>query len=121
MLGTTVLHLAQVQGSAADIWAAFQQVQEQSAAADQALAAAHSHVLAADPSTTGVSNWFKGNIIPLIILILGGLMMMRSKRGENAETVKMAGPLIIGLGVIGLALTNSWEPFSKFLIGLLGG
>jgi hypothetical protein len=75
----------------------------------------------ADPSTTGVSNWIKGNVAPLVVFVIGLLLMLKSRGGDNAGALKMTGPLIMGLGIVGLALTNSWEPFSKFLIGLLGG
>lgn len=77
----------------------------------------HAAVMA-QVGTGGAQQWISGNVVPLLVFMLGCVMLWKGKGGDNAGTAKIAGPLIMGLGVLGIAVTNGWEPIARFVAGL---
>ncbi len=77
----------------------------------------HTEVLA-QVGTGGAQDWVKGNVVPLLIFLLGCVILWRGKGGDNAGAAKVFGPLIMGVAVLGIGVTNQWEPISQFVAGL---
>ncbi|SFE70555.1 hypothetical protein SAMN04487819_1352 [Actinopolyspora alba] len=72
----------------------------------------------AQVGTEGAQNWFSGNVIPLLLFILGGVILWKGKGGDNAGAAKTFGPILMASAVLGIALTGQWEAVSRFVAGL---
>ena len=75
----------------------------------------------AQVGTGGAQQWISGNIVPLLIFFLGCVILWRGKGGDNAGAAKIFGPMLMGIAVLGIAVTNQWEAVARFMAGLFTG
>lgn len=75
----------------------------------------------AQVTTDGAQQWISGNVIPLLLFLLGAVILWRGKSGDNAGAAKVFGPMMMGVAVLGVAVTGQWETISRFVAGLFVG
>lgn len=71
--------------------------------------------------TGGAQQWIAGNVVPLLFFLLGCVILWKGKSGDNAGAAKIFGPMLMGVAVLGIAVTNSWRPIAQFVAGLFSG
>ena len=76
---------------------------------------------AAEYGTGGLAEWITDNIITLVVLILGVTVLWAARSGNNSKAVTIVGGLIIGLGVLGLAVGNNATDLGQWMAGLFKG
>ena len=57
--------------------------------------------------TTGLQGWIKDNVVPLILLAIAVIMLFASGRGDLAKLFLIGAGVLVGLTVLGIALTGS--------------
>jgi len=73
-------------------------------------------------TTSPVSNWIIGNIIPLILLAVALLLLwLGGGKGDNAGVMRRLGGVIVALAIIGIAITGAGVDIGKWLAGLFVG
>lgn len=68
--------------------------------------------------TRGAQEWIAGNVVPLLFFLLGCVIMWKGKSGDNAGAAKTFGPMLMGVAVLGVAVTGGWQPIAQFVAGL---
>ena len=76
---------------------------------------------AAEYGTGGLAEWITDNIITLVVLILGVTVLWAARSGNISKAVTIVGGLIIGLGVLGLAVGNNATDLGQWMAGLFKG
>lgn len=79
----------------------------------------HSIILAA-PGTGHLQSWIVSNIVPLL-LVTGGLLalVIGGHKGDHGKVMKLIAGCVVGLGVVGLALTGAGVSLGKWLANLI--
>lgn len=77
---------------------------------------------AAEYGTSGLADWIQSNVFVILILILAASVFWAVKSGSIAKGVTIAAGLLIGLFVLGIAVTpDASEDIGKFLVSLFQG
>lgn len=96
------------------------------AATEHALAVKHAlveHLAAGGGVTTnGLQTWLQSNIIPLLLLLVAVIVLwLGGGKGDNAGVMRRIGGVVLGLGVIGLALNGGGIHIGQWIAHLFGG
>jgi hypothetical protein len=67
----------------------------------------NAHQVVVALGTTGLQDWIKNNVIPLIVLFIAVIMLFASGKGDLAKLFKIGAGALIALAVLGVALTGS--------------
>ena len=76
---------------------------------------------AAGPGTQPLQNWISGNIVPLLLLVIAVVLLWIGGRGDNAGVARRGISLIVGLVVLGIALSGKAASVGTFFAGLITG
>lgn len=80
------------------------------------------HALAAAPGdTANLQNWIKGNIIPLLLLLIAMMLFVFAQRGDNAKAMRVVAGVIIALAVLGVATSGRAGDVGTWLASLVTG
>lgn len=71
--------------------------------------------------TTSLQSWIKGNIIPLLLLLIAVMLFVFAQRGDNAKAMRVVAGVVIALGVLGIATTGHAGDVGNRLAGLVTG
>lgn len=71
--------------------------------------------------TGGLQGWIKDNIIPLILLIIAVMLLWIGGRGDNAGVARRSLALIVGLVVLGIAVSGRADKVGEFFASLIIG
>ena len=77
---------------------------------DGGLHAEITQILAAAPvavDTSGIGNWLRDNAVKVILIVIGLVILMASRRGDHSRVVSVVGLSLIGLMVLGIAFSGS--------------
>ena len=76
---------------------------------DGGLRAEITHVVAAPVAvdTSGIGNWLRDNAVKVILIVIGLVILMASRRGDHSRVVSVVGLSLIGLMVLGIAFSGS--------------
>ncbi len=69
--------------------------------------------------STGISNWILGNIVPIMLAVIGILIIARSKKGDWSGTLNTSGIVIVGL--MFLVGAGAFIAFSREMSGVVFG
>lgn len=78
-------------------------------------------LLAADPSTKNLQTWIQGNIVPIVLLGIAVLLLWVGGRGDHAGVARRSVGLVVGLLVLGIAVTGRGPAVGTFLANLVIG
>ena len=62
------------------------------------------NVLAAVGDTSGLANWLKGNIIPIVLIGIAVIVLARSGNKDHRGALTTVAIVLVGLAVLGLAI-----------------
>lgn len=72
-------------------------------------------------STSGVTTWLKNNAVPVLILVVGLGLLMKSNKGDHSAVLMRTGLVVVALAVITIALDSTLSlGIGKFVIGIFG-
>jgi hypothetical protein len=71
--------------------------------------------------TQPLQNWISGNIVPLLLLVIAVVLLWIGGRGDNAGVARRGISLIVGLVVLGIALSGKAAAVGTFFAGLITG
>jgi hypothetical protein len=71
--------------------------------------------------TQPLQNWIQGNIIPLILLAIAVILLWIGGRGDNAGVARRGAALVVGLLVLGIAVSGRAPEVGNFLASLVIG
>lgn len=72
--------------------------------------------------TTGITKWILDNAVPLLLLLVAVLMLwLGGGRGDNAGVMRRVGPVLLALGLIGLAVSGLGVNIGTWLVNLFVG
>jgi len=71
--------------------------------------------------TTSLQTWIRGNVIPLLLLVIAAVLLMVAQRGDNARAVRIVGGVLVALAVLGLSAGGNAEAVGTWLWGLVTG
>lgn len=71
--------------------------------------------------TGGLQDWIQKNIVPLILLIIAVILLWIGGRGDNAGVARRSMALIVGLVVLGVAVSGKAGQVGEFFAGLIVG
>jgi membrane-bound ClpP family serine protease len=57
--------------------------------------------------TSGIGNWLRDNAVKVILIVIGLVILMASRRGDHSRVVSVLGLSLIGLMVLGIAFSGS--------------
>lgn len=80
-----------------------------------------STLVAAPGDTTNLQTWIKGNIIPLLLLLIAVMLFVVAQRGDNAKAMRVVGGVVIALAVLGLATSGNAGEVGTWLASLVTG
>jgi hypothetical protein len=72
-------------------------------------------------NTVPLQNWIKGNIIPVVILIVAVIVMLHARKRNNKDGMTILMGLIIGMVVLGLAVPGTADRVSTAVSSLVFG
>lgn len=73
-------------------------------------------------STNGLQTWLQSNVIPLLLLLVAVIVLwLGGGKGDNAGVMRRIGGVVLGLGVIGLALNGGGIHIGQWIAHLFGG
>lgn len=78
-------------------------------------------VLAQGLGTQPLQNWIQGNIVPLILLAIAVILLWIGGRGDNAGVARRGAALVVGLLVLGIAVSGRAPEVGNFLASLVIG
>jgi hypothetical protein len=73
------------------------------------------------PGTQPLQNWISGNIVPLLLLVIAIVLLWIGGRGDNAGVARRGISLIVGLVVLGIALSGKAGAVGTFFAHLITG
>jgi hypothetical protein len=71
--------------------------------------------------TDGLQKWIQGNIVPLILLVIAIVLLWIGGRGDNAGVARRSMALLVGLVVLGIAVSGKAADVGNFLASLIVG
>lgn len=71
--------------------------------------------------TAPLQSWIQNNIIPLILLAIAVILLWIGGRGDNAGVARRGAALVIGLLVLGIAVSGRADEVGVFLASLVVG
>ncbi|MGQ0573749.1 MAG: hypothetical protein ACT4RN_06025 [Pseudonocardia sp.] len=71
--------------------------------------------------TAPLQGWIRDNVIPLLLLAIAIIMLWIGGRGDNAGVARRGAALVIGLLVLGIAVSGQADEVGSFLAGLVVG
>ncbi len=77
--------------------------------------------LAQGLSTNNLQSWITNNIVPLILLAIAVILLWIGGRGDNAGVARRGAALIVGLLVLGIAVSGRAADVGTFLANLVVG
>ena len=57
--------------------------------------------------TAGIGNWLRDNAVKILLIVIGLVVLMASRRGDHSRVVSTVGLSLIGLMVLGIAFSGS--------------
>ena len=57
--------------------------------------------------TNGIGNWLRDNAVKIVLIVIGLVVLMASRRGDHSRVVSTVGLSLIGLMVLGIAFSGS--------------
>ena len=72
-------------------------------------------------ATNLLQNWISANIVPVLLLVIAIVLLWIGGRGDNAGVARRAFGLIVGLVVLGIAVSQKAPEVGKFFAGLITG
>lgn len=73
---------------------------------------------AVEYGTAGLKTWIQDNLVTLAILIIGCIVVFKSRQGQVSQLLTIIGGLMLGLAVLGLATGTSATDIGDWIIGL---
>lgn len=71
--------------------------------------------------TANLKAWIKGNIIPLLLLLIAVMPFVFAQLGDNAKAMRVVAGVIIALAVLGVATTGRADEVGTWLASLVMG
>lgn len=71
--------------------------------------------------TGSLQAWIRGNVIPLMLLIIATVLLIAAQRGDNARAIRIVGGVLVALAVLGLSADGNAESVGSFLWRLVTG
>jgi FtsH-binding integral membrane protein len=71
--------------------------------------------------TGSLQSWIRGNVIPLMLLIIATVLLIAAQRGDNARAIRIVGGVLVALAVLGLSTDGNAESVGSFLWRLVTG
>jgi hypothetical protein len=71
--------------------------------------------------TSNLQQWISGNIVPLLLLVIAIVLLWIGGRGDNAGVARRSISLVVGLVVLGIALSGKAADVGKFFAQLIVG
>jgi hypothetical protein len=71
--------------------------------------------------TNNLQQWISGNIVPLLLLVIAIVLLWIGGRGDNAGVARRSISLVVGLVVLGIALSGKAPDVGKFFANLIVG
>ena len=71
--------------------------------------------------TGPLQQFITDNIVPLILLVIAVILLWIGGRGDNAGVARRAMALVVGLAVLGIAVSGQAGEVGKFLAKLVVG
>jgi len=78
-------------------------------------------LVAQSVGTAPLQTWIQNNVIPLILLAIAVIMLWIGGRGDNAGVARRGAALVIGLLVLGIAVSGRADEVGVFLASLVVG
>jgi magnesium-transporting ATPase (P-type) len=79
------------------------------------------HALATAVGTANLQTWIKGNVIPLLLLILACSLFMMARSGNNKQAMKVVAGAVLACLILGIAAVPTAAPaLGRSLIHLVG-
>ena len=57
--------------------------------------------------TSGIGDWLRDNAVKILLIVIGLVILMASRRGDHSRVVSTVGLSLIGLMVLGIAFSGS--------------
>lgn len=77
---------------------------------------------AAEYGTSGLASWIQENVFVILFLLIAASVLWAVKSGSIAKGVTIAAGMLLGLFVLGVAVTpNASEDMGAFLVSLFRG
>lgn len=78
--------------------------------------------LAQGLGTKNLQDWLTTNVVPVLLLLVGVVAFwLGGGKGDNAAVMVRVGGVLIGLVLIGFAVTGGGVALGRWLAGLLSG
>ncbi len=71
--------------------------------------------------TGSLQAWIRGNVIPLLLLVIATVLLIAAQRGDNARAIRIVGGVLVALAVLGLSADGNAESVGSFLWRLVTG
>ena len=71
--------------------------------------------------TANLQSWIKGNIIPLLLLLIAVMLFVFAQRGDNSKAMRVVAGVIIALAVLGVATSGRADEVGTWLASLVMG
>ena len=75
-------------------------------------------LVSATGDTANLQSWIKGNIIPLLLLLIAVMLFVFAQRGDNAKAMRVVAGVVIALAVLGVATTGRADEVGTWLASL---
>jgi hypothetical protein len=72
-------------------------------------------------SSTPLQKFITDNIVPLILLVIAVILLWIGGRGDNAGVARRSIALVVGLAVLGIAVSGKAGAVGQFLASLIVG
>lgn len=74
-----------------------------------------------DVGTASLQTWIRGNVIPLLLLVIAAALLLVAQRGDNARAIRIVAGVIVALSVLGLSAGGNAEAVGSWLWRLVTG
>lgn len=78
-------------------------------------------LLAQTLGTGALQGWIQSNIVPLLLLTIAVILLWIGGRGDNAGVARRGAALLVGLLVLGIAVSGRAAEVGNFLASLVIG
>lgn len=71
-------------------------------------------------TTSGLQSWLMSNIIPLAVMAVGAMLLLvgTGNNQDRSGVMRRMGPLLIGLAIIGFAVTGAAPEVARWMASL---